>query len=161
MAEKMKKVWGIYALSAEPDGRVYVWAKRFSNCVGMFAALFLFLLIPRWYVAIPAAIFGFWLITCLCGLLWYHLREALSCNNRIHKVLSALTLATAIPVGIIGFFLVPNWSNFDFNGHPSLVAVAGSVVLGILSFVVGSGVIALVVSAILLPFFRRPNHKTQ
>ena len=157
----MKKVWDIHALSAEPGERANVWAGRFSNCVGMFAALFLFLLIPRWYVAIPAAILGFWLITCLCGLLWYHLQEALSCNDRIHKVLSALTLAAAIPVGIIGFCLVPNWSDFEFNGHPSLVAVAGSIALGTVSFVIGSGVIALVVSAISLPFFRRVSHKTQ
>jgi len=156
----MEKVWGVSSLSAEYGGRAYIWAGRVSNCAGIFAALFLFMLIPRWYVAIPIAIFGFWLITSLCGLLWYHLREVLNCRDRLHKTLSALTLAVAIPVGVIGFCLVPNWSDFEFNGHHSLVAVAGSVAVGIVSFVVVSGVVALALSAISLQFFHRASHKT-
>jgi len=150
----------VFTLSAEPDGRAYIWASRISWCIGIFTALILFTLIPRWYIALPVALFGCWVTTSLCGLLWYHLREVLICGDRLHKTLSALILAVAISVGVIGFCLVPNWSDFEFNDHPSLVAVAGSVALGTVSFVVCSGMVALV-ATIVLQFFHRAGHKTQ
>ena len=151
----------VFGLNAEPGGRAYVWANRISWCVGIFASLFLFALVPHWYIALPVALFGCWVTTSLCGLLWYELREALNCTDRLHRIMAAVTLIIAAPVGLVAFCLVPNWSDFDFNGHPSLVAVAGSMLLGILSFILTAGVVAflgVMFSGLTLRFLRRSTH---
>jgi hypothetical protein len=150
-----------FGLNAEPGGRAYGWAGRASWGIGIFAALVLFALIPHWYIALPAAILGCWVTMSLCGFLWYELREVLNCADRIHRVLAALTLILALPTGCVAFYLIPNWSDFQFNGHPSLVAVAGSLLLGILSFVLGAGIVAflgVMFSGLLLRFLRRGTH---
>ncbi|MFZ0034411.1 MAG: hypothetical protein WAK60_05430 [Sedimentisphaerales bacterium] len=151
----------VFGLSTEPGSRAYIWAGRVSWCVGISAALILFAMIPHWYVALPVALFGCWVTTSLCGLLWYELREVLNCTDRLHRILSALTLILAIPIGFIAFYLIPNWGDFEFNGHPSLLSVAGSALLGILSFVLGAGIVAflgVMLSGIVLRFLGRGTH---
>jgi len=150
-----------FGLNAEPGGRGYIWANRISWCVGIFAALVLFALISHWYIALPVALFGCWITTSLCGLLWYELREALSCTDRLHRILSGITLILAVPAGCIAFYLVPNWSDFEYNGHPSLVALAGSVLFGMLSFILAAGVVAflgVMFSGLLMRFLGRNTH---
>jgi hypothetical protein len=132
------------ALSVEPGGRAYIWAGRLSWCLGAVAALFLLALVPHWYFALPAALVGLRLTTSLCGALWYELRELVNCPDRLHRILAALTLTVATPVGLAGFCLIPNWSDFECNGHPSLVALVGSILLGMVSFATVSGVIVFV-----------------
>jgi len=139
--QTMKKVFG---LSVQPGSRAYMRASRVSWWLGIFAALVLFALIPHWYVALPIALFGFGVATGLCGTLWFELGEVLNCTDRLHRTLAGLRLIFAIPIGLIALFLVPNWSDFEFNGHPSLVAMAGSVLLGILSFILGAGIVLLI-----------------
>jgi hypothetical protein len=129
--------------------------------LGILAGLILFALIPHWYIGLPIALLGFWITEGLCGLLWLEVREVLSCDDRIHRVLSAVRLAVEISVGAVAFYLVPNWSDFEFNGHRSLVAVAGSVLLGIVSFVIAAGLVAFVgvrLSAVALRVFGQGTH---
>jgi tellurite resistance protein TehA-like permease len=131
-----------FGLNAEPGAQAYVWANRISWCIGIFAALVLFALVPHWYIALPVGLFGCWVTTSLCGLLWYELREAFNCTDQLHRILAAVTLILALLVGLVALYLIPNWSDFDFKGHPSLVAVAGSALLGVLSFILAAGAVA-------------------
>ena len=56
--------------------------------------------------------------------------------------MAAIILLLATIVGIAGLRYIPNWQDFEYNGHPSLVAVAGSMALGFLAFVMGFGLTA-------------------
>jgi hypothetical protein len=132
------------ALNLAPGGQAYMWAARVSRFFGIVAAFFLFSLISHWYIGLPIALTGFWITEGLCGILWIEVREILSCDDTHHRALSAIRLAVEIPIGAIAFYFVPNWRDFEFNGHPSLVAVAGSLLLGIVSFVVAAGLVAFV-----------------
>ena len=100
--------------------------------------------------------------TGLCGSsCWYTLREALNCTYPLHSIFATITLIIAVPIGLIAFYIIPNWRDFDFNGHPSLVAVAGSVLMGILSFLLAAGVVAffyVIFTVFLLRFLGRSTH---
>ena len=75
--------------------------------------------------------------------------------------MSGITLVVAVPAGYIAFYLVPNWSDFEYNGHPSLVAFAGSVLLGVLSFILAAGVVSflgVMFSGLLMRFLGRSTH---
>ena len=149
-------------LDTQPGSWGYMWANRVSWCMGIFAALTLFALIPYWYIALPVALFGCWMTTVLCGSLWFELGEVFNCTDRLHPILAAFVLILAAPAGFVAFRLIPNWSDFEFNGHPSLVAVAGSVLLGILSFVLGAGIVAFIGSknlGLVLRFLQRDTHR--
>ena len=151
----------LFTFNVAPGSQAYKWAARISRCLGILAALILFALIPHWYIGLPIALLGFWITEGLCGLLWFEVREVLSCDDRTHRVLSAVRLAVESSVGAVAFYLIPNWSDFEFNGHPSLVAVAGSVLLGIVSFVIAAGLVAFVgvrLSAGVLRIFGRATH---
>jgi hypothetical protein len=151
-------------LNADPGGQAYVWANRISWCIGIFAALVLLALVPHWYITLPVALFGCWVTTSLCGFLWHQVREGLNCTDQLHRILAAVTLTLAVPVGLGALYLVPNWGDFDFNGHPSLVAVAGSVCLGILSFLLAAGVVAFlgtIFSGLTLRFLGRSIHSSR
>ena len=152
---------GQFGLSLGPGGQAYAWAGRVSWWLGAIAALILFALVPHWYLALPVALLGFWLTSGLCGLLWYELREATTCVDRLHRTVAALTLILAVPAGVVAFCLVPNWSDFEFNGHPSLVAVAGSLLLGMLSFATAGGLVVffgLMCQLVVLRFIGRSGH---
>jgi hypothetical protein len=130
--------------------------------MGLLAALFLFALIPHWYKALPVAIVGWWVTVVLCCCFCYELQEVLICSDWIHRAIAALILIFAVPVGLIGFCLIPNWRDFEFIGHPSLIAVAGSVVMGMVSFALGSGIVAflgIILSDLVLRFLRRGTHQ--
>jgi len=110
----------------------------------------LFGLIPHWYFALPIALLGFWLTTALCGASWAVVRGALFWKPEpgdnwrhlwLHRV-SAIILLPATLVGSLGLLYIPNWQDFEWNGHPSLVAVAGSIGLGLLTFILGFGLTA-------------------
>lgn len=151
----------LFTFNVAPGSQAYRWAARISRCLGILAALILFALIPHWYIGLPIALFGFWITEGLCGLLWFEVREVLSCEDRGHRVLSAVRLTVEISVGGVAFYFVPNWSNFEFNGHPSLVAMAGSVLLGIASFIIAAGLVAFVgirLLAIVLRVFGQGTH---
>jgi hypothetical protein len=126
-----------------PGGRAYAWANRISWCAGIFAAFTFFSLIPHWYFGLPVALIGVWVTTALSGLIWYQFRELLSCTEPFHRVQAGIILVLAFPIGCIALYLIPNWKDFEFNGHPSLVAVAGSVLLGIVSFIYAAGLVTL------------------
>ena len=132
-----------------PGGRAYAWANRISWCAGIFSAFTLFSLIPRWYFGLPVALIGVWVTTALSGIIWYQFRELVSCNQPFHRLRAGIILVLAVPIGCIALCLIPNWKNFEFNGHPSLVAVAGSVLLGIVSFIYGAGIVTFLCTAIL------------
>ncbi len=147
--------------SRELRERAYVGAIPVGGCAGTFAAFFLFALIPHWYIALPAALFGWWATVTLCVLLSYQLRETLTCPNLFHRILSGIILIIAIPVGLIAFYLIPNWEDFDFNGHSSLLAVFGSVAMGVVSFTLASGMVGFlgaIFRIFLLRFLARDKH---
>jgi hypothetical protein len=136
--------------TAAPGGSVYTWAARLSWLAGLAAWAILFLLIPHWYFALPVALLGFWLTTATCGASWAVVRGALFWNPEpgddrrhlwLHRM-AAIILLPATIVGLAGLFYIPNWQDFEYNGHPSLVAVAGSVGLGLLAFILGFGLTA-------------------
>jgi hypothetical protein len=56
--------------------------------------------------------------------------------------MAVIILLPATIVGLAGLLYIPNWQDFEYNGHPSLVAIAGSVGLGLLVFVLGFGLAA-------------------
>jgi hypothetical protein len=144
----------------KPSGRV----RRVSRWLGVAAALVLFALVPPWYVGLPLAVFGFWLSNRLCAILGYQLDEALCCDDRLHRVLAAVTLLLGAPIGTAGFCLVPNWNDFEVNGHPSLVAVAGSVIIGVVSFAMTAGLVAVVgvtFQALVLRLMGRNSHRAR
>ncbi len=131
--------------SAAPAGAAYMRAARLSWWIGLATAVILFLLIPHWYFGLPVALFGFWLTTAACGASWAVIRGALFWKPEpgddyrhlwLHR-LSALILVPASLVGVAGLVYIPNWQDFEYNGHPSLVAVAGSVGVGVVGFVLG------------------------
>jgi hypothetical protein len=138
--------------SASPGGGAYKWAARLSWLSGLVAAGILFVVIPHWYLALPVALIGFWLTTGLGGASWAVIRGAFFWkrkpgDDRRHLWLHRLSLVILLPatvVGVAGLLYLPNWKDFEFNGHPSLLAVAGSVGIGILAFVLGFGLTAWV-----------------
>ena len=133
---------GNSTFGVEPGARAYMRAARLSWWIGLAAALILFTVVPHWYFGLPLALLGFWLTNSLCGMLWYEVREALACEDRLHRSLAGFILIIAFLIGTAAFCLIPNWSDFDFNGHPSLVALAGSLVMGVLAFTIAGGVVA-------------------
>ena len=75
-----------------------------------------------------------------------------------------MTLILAVPAGVVAFCLVPNWNDFRFNGHPSLVAVAGSLLLGVLSFATAGGLVVfggLMCQLVVLRLIGRSSHGTK
>jgi hypothetical protein len=136
--------------SFAPGGNVYRWAARLSWWIGLFTALVLFALVPRWYFGVPIALLGFWLSTSASGASWAIIRGAFFWKREegddwrhlwLHRI-SLLVLLPAMSVGLAGLLYIPNWQDFQFNGHPSLVAVAGSVVIGGIAFAFGFGLTA-------------------
>jgi hypothetical protein len=136
--------------SVAPGGLVYRWVTRVSWLVGIFTALTIFAIIPRWYFGILLALLGFWLSTAVSGASWAVVRGAFfwsreEGDDRRHLWLHRLSLLTLLPamfLGTAGFVFVPNWSDFEFNGHPSLLAVGGSVAVGVIAFNLGFGLTA-------------------
>ncbi len=145
----MGLILGQHAL---PGGRAYVWANRVSWCAGLFAAFTVFSLIPPWYVGLPLGLVAIWVTTALSGIVWYQVRELLSCTERLHRIQSGLILAIAIPIGLIALIIIPNWKDFEYNGHPSLLAVAGSILMGLVAFVYGAGIVSLLGTLIFFIF---------
>jgi|SRR5882672_28575 len=142
--------------SFAPGGTAYRWAARLSWCIGLVTALVLFVLIPHWYLAIPIALLGFWLSTAASGASWATIRRAFFWKHQegddwrhlwLHR-LSLLIVLPAILVGLAGLLYVPNWQDFQYNGHPSLVAVAGSVAIGASAFALGFGLTAWILLSI-------------
>jgi hypothetical protein len=127
-----------------------MWAARLTWCAAFVTSLVLFILIPHWYFALPVALFGFWLTTALGGAAWAVIRGALFWkpepgDDRRHLLLHRLAVIILLPatlVGVAGLLYIPNWQDLQVNGHPSLVAVAGSVGLGLSAFVLGFGATA-------------------
>jgi hypothetical protein len=56
--------------------------------------------------------------------------------------MAVIILFLATIVGVAGLLYIPNWQDFEYNGHPSLVTVAGTIGLGLLAFVLGFGLTA-------------------
>jgi len=142
--------------SSAPGGSAYRWVARVSWLVGVFTALAIFALVPHWYLGIPCALLGFWLSTAVSGASWAVIRGALFWKHQegddwrhlwLHR-LSLFTLFPATLIGLGGLLYIPNWSDFEFNGHPSLVAVGGSVALGAVAFNLGFGLTAWSLHAI-------------
>ena len=130
-----------------PGGRGYQWANRLAWCAGFYAAFIAFSLLSPWYVGLTVAIIAIWVTTALSGLIWFNVREILACDEPFHRTKSGVILAVAIPVGLLALVVIPNWHDFDIDGHPSLVAVAGSVLIGFVSFIYGAGIITIIGTA--------------
>jgi len=147
----------------EPGWHSYMLAARVGWWISLAAALVLFALVPHWYYGLPSALLGFWLTNGLCGLLWYEVRELLTCDDLWHRRLAGMVLIIVSVVGTTAFCLIPNWTNFDFNGHPSLVALVGSLALGAIAFVIAGGLIAglcIPIKLLVLRIVGRSSHGT-
>lgn len=141
-----------------PGGQWYKLANVLSWCAGIFAAFIAFTFVTPWYFGLPAAIFTLWATTALAGLIWYQVRELFSCNETSHRAKTKAILLIAIPSGLVAFFTIPNWESFEFNGHPSLVAVGSSVLMGVVSFIYAAGIMTLIGTTVLwLMECRRPR----
>jgi len=127
--------------SAAPSGALYKRVTRLSWGMALASAAIIFSLIPHWYVGLPAAILGFWISQALSGSAWAVIRGALFWSPQpgddyrhawLHR-LAIFILLIASAIGIAAFRYVPNWRDSHLNGRPSLLAVAGSVVIGLVA----------------------------
>lgn len=138
------------ASSAAPFGALYTGVARLSWLVALASAALVFALISHWYIGLPVALLAFWISQALSGNAWAVVRGALFWrpepgddyrHARLHRLaISILLLASTI--GIAAFRYIPNWTDFEFNGHPSLVAVAGSIAIGLVAMFWAFGITA-------------------
>jgi len=133
-----------------PGGRGYAVANIISLCAGLFGAFVAFSLVQPWYVGLPVAIITIWITTGLSGLVWYQLREFLNCSEKSHRIQSGMILSASLPIGLIALLTIPNWNDFEYNGHNSLLALAGSIMMGLLSFIYGAGIVTLLGISVIL-----------
>lgn len=138
------------AFSSAPFGTLYRAVALLSWLEAIVSAGIVFALIRRWYFALPAAALSFWISQSLNGKSWAVVRGALFWrpeigddyrHARLHR-LAIFTLLIASAVGLAAFKYIPNWNDFEFNGHPSLVAVAGSVAIGLVALTSAFGLTA-------------------
>jgi hypothetical protein len=142
--------------SSGPYGALYRLVSMLSWIVALASAGIAFALIPRWYVRVPTAALTFWISQALNGSTWAVIRGALFWtlepgddyrHARLHR-LAIFILLIASAVGLAAFKYVPNWNDFYFNGHPSLVAVAGSLVMGLVALFWAFGIVAWILFSI-------------
>jgi hypothetical protein len=135
-------------------GRAYMLASRFSWWIGLTTAAIIFFLVPHWYISLPVAAVSFGLTTAMCGVAWATITNALSWkaqpdDDYRHLWFHRSAMAALVPasiVGIAGFVYIPNWTDFQFNGHRSVVAVTGSLVLGLVALTWGFGITAWIIT---------------
>ena len=144
------------ASTAAPFGALYRYVIRLSWLTALASGLITFSLIRRWYIRLPSAVLAFWLSQALNATSWAVIRGALfwspqpgddKRHARLHKLAIFVVLVSSA-IGIAAFRFVPNWTDFDFNGHPSLVAVAGSLVIGLVALFWAFGLTAWVLFSI-------------
>src|SRR5581483_7563199 len=109
-----------------------------AGCVSMLSAGWTLIFVSHWYATF--LVFTVFLVCeFICSAGWVVVREALfwkpddGTTLRLHRM-AILCLVLSSSIGIAALVWVPNWQDFTYNGHKSLVAVAGSVILGIVAF---------------------------
>lgn len=142
--------------SSAPHGNLYRAVALLSWLGALASGGIVFALIQRWYVALPAAALTFWISQALNGRSWAVVRGALFWkpeigddyrHARLHR-LAVFALLIASAAGLAAFKYIPNWNDFEFNDHPSLVAVAGSVAIGLVALSWAFGLTAWVLFSI-------------